>query len=87
MNDPTVAQTVLFPDLVARPLVVTFDQVHASSDGGAILLKAADRAVGLTAALARALPDPRVATRVNPRAGRRARPTDLRDRVRLSGCQ
>lgn len=64
MNDTTVAQTVLFPDLVDRPLVATFDQAHASSDGGAVLLKAADRALGLTAALAAALPDPRAATRV-----------------------
>lgn len=39
MNDPTVPQTVLFPDLFDRPLTATFDQVHASSDGGAILLK------------------------------------------------
>ena len=38
MNEPTIAQTVLFPDLVARPLIATFDQSHASSDGGAILL-------------------------------------------------
>lgn len=64
MNDPTVAQTVLFPDLLDRPLAATFDQAHASSDGGAILLKAADRALGLTTQLARALPDPRPAARV-----------------------
>ncbi len=64
MNEGTVAQTVLFPDLVDRPLVATFDQAHASSDGGAILLKAADRSLGLTAALAQALADPRAATRV-----------------------
>ena len=64
MNDPTVPQTVLFPDLFDRPLVATFDQAHASSDGGAVLLKAADRALGLTAALAQALRDPRAATRV-----------------------
>lgn len=64
MNDPTVAQTVLFPGLFDRPLVATFDQAHASSDGGAILLKAADRSLGLTTALAQALPDPRAATRV-----------------------
>lgn len=64
MNDPTVPQTVLFPDLVDRPLVATFDQAHASSDGGAILLKAADRALALTPALAGVLPDGRAATRV-----------------------
>ena len=45
-------------------MVAVFDQAHASSDGGAVLLKAADRALGLTAALAQALPDPRTATRV-----------------------
>jgi hypothetical protein len=64
LNDTTVPQTVLFPDLFDRPLVATFDQAHASSDGGAILLKAADRALGLTTALAEALPDPRAAARV-----------------------
>lgn len=64
MNDTTVPQPVLFPDLVDRPLVATFDQAHASSDGGAILLKAADRALGLTTALAAALPDRRAAARV-----------------------
>jgi hypothetical protein len=62
--DPTVPQTVLFPDLFDRALVATFDQAHASSDGGAILLKAADRSLGLIAALAQAVPDPRAATRV-----------------------
>lgn len=64
MNETTVPQTVLFPDLFDRPLVATFDQAHASSDGGAILLKAADRSLGLTTALAQALPDPRAAMRV-----------------------
>lgn len=64
MNDTTVPQTVLFADLFDRPLVATFDQAHASSDGGAILLKAADRALGLTTALAAALADPRAAARV-----------------------
>ena len=42
MRDDTIAQTVLFPDLFNKPLVATFDQPNASSDGGAILLKAAD---------------------------------------------
>ena len=65
MNDITVPQTVLFPDLFDRPLVATFDQAHVSSDGGAILLKAADRALGLTAQLARVPPDPREAGRVS----------------------
>ena len=64
MNEPTIAQTVLFPDLADRPLVATFDQPHASSDGGAILLKAADRRLGLLAALAATVPDARASARV-----------------------
>lgn len=64
MRDDTIPQTVLFPDLFDKPLAVTFDQAHASSDGGAILLKAADRALGLTAALAEVLDDPRSTPRV-----------------------
>lgn len=64
MNDITVTQTVLFPDLVAKPLVATFDHADASSDGGAILLKAADRRLGLIDALAGVLADGRDATRV-----------------------
>ena len=47
MSDDTIPQTVLFPDLFNKPLVATFDQPHASSDGGAILLKAADARYGL----------------------------------------
>jgi hypothetical protein len=64
LNDPTVPHTVLFPDLFEKSLVATFDQPHASSDGGAVLLKAADRRIGLTAALAATLPDPRQASKV-----------------------
>jgi hypothetical protein len=67
LNDPTVPQTVLLPDLFDRPLTATFDQAHASSDGGAILLKAADRRLGLTTAVADALPDARDAARVRHR--------------------
>lgn len=61
MSDPTVPQTVLFPDLFHKPLTVTFDQAHASSDGGAMLLKAADHALDLTASLAAVLGDRRAA--------------------------
>jgi hypothetical protein len=64
LNDTTVAQTVLFPDLVAKPLVATFDQAHASSDGGAVLLRAADQRLQLTSRLARCLTDPRDPARV-----------------------
>ena len=69
MNDDTIAQPVLFPDLVDRPLVATFDQPHASSDGGAILLKAADRQMGLLAALTATVPDARASARVTHGVG------------------
>ena len=59
MNEPTTTQTVLFPDLFDKPLVARFDQPHGSSDGGAILLKAADERLGLTARLAACLRDKR----------------------------
>lgn len=69
MNEPTIAQTVLFPDLADRPLIATFDQPHASSDGGAILLKAADRRLGLLAALTATVPDARASARVTHGGG------------------
>jgi hypothetical protein len=50
---------VLFPDLFRKTLVAKFDQQHASSDGGAIILKAADRRLGLTDGLATCLEDRR----------------------------
>lgn len=58
MADSTT-QSVLFPDLVRKAVVAQFDQEHASSDGGAILLKAADRRLGLIDALATCLDDRR----------------------------
>ena len=69
MNDSTIAQTVLFADLSDRPLIATFDQPHASSDGGAILLKAADRRLGLPVALTATVPDARALARVTHGVG------------------
>jgi hypothetical protein len=69
LSEPTIAQTVLFPELADRPLIATFDQPHASSDGGAVLLKAADRRLGLLAALAATVPDARAPTRVTHGVG------------------
>jgi Transposase DDE domain group 1 len=59
LSDETIPQTVLFPDLFDIPLVATFDQPHASSDGGAILLKAAEARYGLIDGFARCLVDDR----------------------------
>jgi hypothetical protein len=64
LNDDTITQTVLFPELVAKPLVASFDQAHASSDGGAVLLRAADQRLQLTTRLARCLTDARDPDRI-----------------------
>jgi hypothetical protein len=42
-----------------QPVVARFDQPHASSDGGALLLKALDDQLGVTERLAHSLRDPR----------------------------
>jgi Transposase DDE domain group 1 len=47
-----------------QPVVARFDQAHASSDGGAILLKAIDERLGLTQRLAASLADRRQAGKV-----------------------
>jgi len=59
LSTDTIPQTVLFPDLFNKPLVATFDQPHASSDGGAVLLKAAEARYGLIDGFARCLVDDR----------------------------
>ena len=69
MTEPTIAQTVLFADVADRPVIATFDQPHASSDGGAILFKAADRRLGLLEALSATVPDARASARVTHGVG------------------
>ena len=59
MTNDTTVQSVLFEGLATKPVVVHFDQEHTSSDGGAILLKACDDALDLTARLAACLVDRR----------------------------
>ena len=59
MSPQFSVQAVLFPALFTKPLHACFDQQHGTSDGGAILLKAADQRLGLTAGLAAVLADPR----------------------------
>jgi hypothetical protein len=59
VTDLTTTQCLLFPDLLDKRVVAEFDQEHASSDGGALLLKAADRRLGLIDTLSVCLPDDR----------------------------
>ena len=64
MSKHTSLQGVLFKSLASKPVSVGFDQAHASSDGGALLLKACDERLGLSARLAQCLRDRRDPTRV-----------------------
>jgi hypothetical protein len=61
LTDFTSTQCVLFNDLEKRPVVLAFDQAHGSSDGGAILLSAANQRFGdgLIESLSRCLQDAR----------------------------
>lgn len=63
MSD-TTTQSVLFPTLFSKPIHVAFDERAMSSDGGGLLLKAADEQLGLTKALADCLRDDRQAGKV-----------------------
>lgn len=64
MSNSTTRQSVLFPDFFGKPIVARFDQLHASSDGGALLLKAADRRLGLVDRLSVCLHEGREAGKV-----------------------
>jgi len=57
-------QGVLFQDLFDRPLTACFDLPDASSDGGAILLHAADKRLGLLESLSGRLVDRRQSGKV-----------------------
>ena len=65
MIDFTTTECLLFPEIFAKPAVLQFDQRQGSSDGGAILLKAADRRYGLIGGLAGCLRDQRQAGKVD----------------------
>src|SRR5947209_18517286 len=94
MSDDSTTQCLLFPGIFRKPVVAEFDQREGSSDGGALLLKAADRRYGLVAGLSSCLRDERqagkvdhslrelVAQRVFPIAGGYP---DANDSARLSG--
>src|SRR2546428_9558966 len=64
MATPCIAQVTFKFEPKGKPLVAAFDQPHASSDGGAILLKGIDTQFGLTKRLAACLEDDRQAGKV-----------------------
>src|SRR5207249_10003583 len=59
MATECIAQVTFKFEPKSKPVVATFDAEHASSDGGAILLKGIDTQLGLTKRLAACLDDPR----------------------------
>lgn len=63
MSTEPTTQRVLLEGLLSKPVVAVLDQEHSSSDGGALLLQAADRRLGLTAALAACCRDRRQASK------------------------
>jgi hypothetical protein len=65
VTDFTTTQCLLFPNLFAKRAVLQFDQRQGSSDGGAILLKGAERSYGLVSGLAGCLHDDRQAGKVD----------------------
>lgn len=64
MRDDTTPQSVLFKEGFGKRLIARFDQPASSSDGGAILLKACDKRLGLIDALAASVRDGRRADRI-----------------------
>ena len=54
----------LFPELFSKPVVAQFDEPAMTSDAGLLLLKAADRRLGLTERVLPYLPDDRDPSRV-----------------------
>ena len=64
-----------------KPVVARFDAEHASTDGGALLLKALDERLTLTENVAACLPDRR-----DPRKVQHARRDLLRQRVFGLAC-
>ena len=65
MSDDSTSQCLLFPGIFRKPIVAQFDQREGSSDGGALLLKAADRHYDLVAGLSSCLRDDRQAGKVD----------------------
>ena len=64
MSECSTTTSVLFGTSFMKPLVARFDQSQTSSDAGALLLRPLDDHLGITEALAGALPDERDPGRV-----------------------
>jgi len=65
MSDDSTTECLLFPGIFRKPIVAQFDQREGSSDGGALLLKAAEGRYGLLNELTACLRDQRQAGKVD----------------------
>jgi Transposase DDE domain group 1 len=65
LNDFSATERLLFPEIFAKPVILEFDQRQGSSDGGAVLLKAAETRYGLIAGMSGCLLDSRQAGKVD----------------------
>jgi len=65
LNDSTATECWLFPEIFAKPIRMEFDQGQGSSDGGAVVLKAAERRYGLISRMVDCLFDGRQAGKVD----------------------
>ena len=81
MATACIAQVTFGFEPKGKPLVATFDQAHASTDGGAILLKSLDTQLQLSKRLAGCLVDRR-----QPGKGRHQTLTLVRQRVFGLAC-
>ena len=67
MTENTTTECLLFPGFLAKPVTMQFDQRQGSSDGGALLLKAAEGRYGLVDRLTGCMVDGRQAGKVDHR--------------------
>src|SRR6202161_1895767 len=65
MSDDSTTECLLFPEIFLKPVVAQFDQREGSSDGGALLLKAANQHYRLVEELTSCLRDERQAGKVD----------------------
>ena len=65
MDNDITKQGVLFKGLSKKLVVAHFDQEYGSSDGGAVLLKACDERLGISAAMAACMHDGRQQSKVD----------------------
>ena len=64
MATACIAQLTFKSQEFSRPVVARFDTPHSSADGGAVLIQAVDRQLGLTQRLAACLEDAREPSKV-----------------------